>query len=311
MASRRQAFTLVELLVVIGIITVLIAILLPALNMAREHANRVKCLATLRGMAQAAHAHAQEHRGHMPLAGMMVAGTYPDKVGDPSMTRYMYYKEYPGAQERDDGGPEQKPLPLTASLGHYMNLRVPAGSRAELQESLKAGSLIAHFVCPSDDRPSVGSTLFAPGGTWRMPDETMSYVFNEWVLGVRTPWGERGIGGNVGKVRRTSEVMLFADGKAGRYPPGLIPAGHPAYEVLKADAFNFLGDDSARTLLNYWNRHGNAEGMRAHFDAIRHRRRFNVVFVDGHAETLLLPPAPPQSGDGDLDRVGLSKGIYD
>lgn len=58
-----------ELLVVIGIITVLIALLLPALNGARKEANRIKCQSNLRQILLATTMYESENKNFIPFAG--------------------------------------------------------------------------------------------------------------------------------------------------------------------------------------------------------------------------------------------------
>lgn len=64
--GRAAGFTLVELLVVIGIIALLISILLPSLSRAREMSHRTVCQSNLRTLAQAMTMYANQNGGRLP-----------------------------------------------------------------------------------------------------------------------------------------------------------------------------------------------------------------------------------------------------
>ncbi len=73
----KNGFTLIELLVVIGIISILIAMLLPALNKARESAKRIQCASNIRQITQALLIYANENHGVFPKGrrtGAMLLG---------------------------------------------------------------------------------------------------------------------------------------------------------------------------------------------------------------------------------------------
>jgi prepilin-type N-terminal cleavage/methylation domain-containing protein len=75
---HRGAFTLVELLVVIGIIAVLIAVLLPALGRARTQANIVNCASNLRQVATSIMLYADSNKGLLPPHFMPSGGLTPE-----------------------------------------------------------------------------------------------------------------------------------------------------------------------------------------------------------------------------------------
>ncbi|MBC7782780.1 MAG: prepilin-type N-terminal cleavage/methylation domain-containing protein [Burkholderiales bacterium] len=75
----KRGFTLVELLVVIGIIALLISILLPAMNRAREGAKRSMCLSNLRQVHQAFVFYALDYKDQVPL-GYRVGKQYNSMI---------------------------------------------------------------------------------------------------------------------------------------------------------------------------------------------------------------------------------------
>jgi prepilin-type N-terminal cleavage/methylation domain-containing protein/prepilin-type processing-associated H-X9-DG protein len=94
---RRHAFTLVELLVVIGIIAVLISIILPALSGARRQASTVQCSSNMRQIATAMLMYVQDNKGRFPAAGMPpLPNIYPNGWWWPNELVRQGYIKTPG-----------------------------------------------------------------------------------------------------------------------------------------------------------------------------------------------------------------------
>ena len=131
-----SGFTLVELLVVIGIIAVLIAILLPSLSKARRAAQAVACMSNLRQVGIGMMQYVNDNRGTLPVADVWVSTDGPDlwmrTWGSGWVSRLAELKYVPTTTEKNrtkadvfscPTDQEGRPQDFTATMPYYSSYK--------------------------------------------------------------------------------------------------------------------------------------------------------------------------------------------
>ncbi len=284
----RAAFTLVELLVVIGIIAVLIGILLPALNRARAAAANIKCSSNVRQLATATMMFAVDHHGHCPPCSDNSLAA----INDPLKQNFSY-RDNSGVDELND---------WASAILRYMGDR----SLTDFQKAPADKSRV--FQCPSDpdlDLSPPGNQLFNDVTNSTSNYQMVSYGYNADVSCLLNSAGRGQFDKNAGnlvnvyagtkdiagkgqplnahlnKIIKPAETMLFADccirrqaAWSGTFitdPEVLVYTTTPATVALTGGTMLNISKDAMLSQKIPYN---------------RHNKRINIGFADGHAECL-------------------------
>ena len=291
---RVRGFTLVELLVVIGIIALLVSILLPSLSRARESANSTRCASNLRQIAMGILMYTMDNKGKLPPSAVGPGDTiYPNGwFWSNELVRQKY---------------------LTGPIG------VDSAGRQVVGDSA--------FRCPSGlDEQYPGFSGF--GALYTRQGQNQQFIWNPWPTqndGVRTWYAlnsytcEAGTmgGSNPSAGPRGSHSSSFMwynnqnGGKKGEADAGLRDARFTrTLTHFKRSALMVMAFDG-----NAWNwsNIANSTGYSARISG-RHGKptnngkdgMFNVAFFDGHVTQLSTEPYTQAHAAGTTNQKALS-----
>ena len=263
----QAGFTLIELLVVIAIIGILAALLLPALNNAKDSATTASCMSNLKQIGNAIAMYADDHNDYFPM-GLTVAG------------------------------------PQGAGINWSMIIAPYVVRQSGLDWTKMSVTTIGkQFRCPALSRfhknPAVGLLNYS-ANQWYMPN-AFGGTAEPWAGGTPAtlPWKNKLH--KRGPVRRAGEIILVTDGilnpqAGGILHPGVTVTLNPAAPALLKELLVAYGDPGTTpdaplpademTQVDGTNPAANADSGQISF---RHINKIaaNCLFIDGHVETKL------------------------
>jgi prepilin-type processing-associated H-X9-DG protein len=275
---RRAAFTLVELLVVIGIIALMIAILMPALSTARAQAKSVTSLSNLRQVGIGLVQYRVENKGYYPVASW-------NKLNDRARFRWA-----------------DAIYPYMKNTEVYMSPQLDEAERVRMNKP---------FFHATTMTASDGSEII-PGKTvyWGGYGYNWQYLGNgRTTTGAPEFFAKEGV-----QIRATSKTVAVADtngsknGTSSWTSEGVYVIDPP----LMSQTMGSRGSRKASTpapnqlpATGNYGYTGGADGDALHRStpAERNRGHVNVLFCDGHGEPLKLKDLDDSNGDGQVDNA--------
>ena len=254
---RRRGFTLVELLIVIGIIAVLVSILLPAIQKARQAAQTVQCQSNLKEIALGIMQHANNRQGRGPGGGLRFIGASSASVSWQEIMNYEYYKN--GSY-----------LPRLLN-GTNVNLKLacPVAASTVFSTTARVYALNSSLTGPKSNGPPVSYGLGLPHPN---PMEMDGYY------------------------KPFSAAWTFDPSLGGDYWYGakLVKFRNPAQKIIvgesdRSDAFGGTADISLNGPAGGYPAWSAARTVAPAYGSYSFRhptRRMNAAFFDGHAESI-------------------------